>query len=96
MNYHRTISDYISEIEIVENDKVVGAKDVEVNHPLHFGGYHFYQSSYDDKAERYTVLSVHADTGLFVVYAGYWLLCLGIIWHLWLRHVLARIRSKSA
>lgn len=96
MNYRRTISDYISEIEIVENDKVVGAKDVEVNHPLHFGGYHFYQSSYDDKAGRYTILSVHADTGLFVVYAGYWLLCLGVIWHLWLRHVLARIRSKSA
>lgn len=96
MNYRRTISDYISEIEIVENDKVVGAKDVEVNHPLHFGGYHFYQSSYDDKAGRYTVLSVHADTGLYVVYAGYWLLCLGIIWHLWLRHVLAKMKSKSA
>ncbi|MHC4681862.1 MAG: cytochrome c biogenesis protein ResB [Planctomycetota bacterium] len=96
MNYHRTISDYISEIEIVENDKVVGAKDVEVNHPLYFGGYHFYQSSYDDQAGRYTVLSVHSDTGLFVVYAGYWLLCLGVIWHLWLRHVLTKIRSKSA
>ncbi|HUV66900.1 MAG TPA: cytochrome c biogenesis protein ResB [Sedimentisphaerales bacterium] len=96
MNYHRTISDYISEIDVVENDKVVAAKDVEVNHPLHFGGYHFYQSSYDDKAGQYTVLSVHSDTGLYVVYAGYWLLCLGVIWHLWLRHILTKAKSKNA
>jgi len=96
MNYRRTISDYISEIDVVEGDKVVAAKDVEVNHPLHFGGYHFYQSSYDDKAGLYTVLSVHSDTGLYVVYAGYWLLCLGVTWHLWLRHILTRAKSKSA
>ncbi len=94
MNYHRVISDYISEIEIVENNKVVAAKDVEVNYPLHFGGYHFYQSSYDDKAGQYTVLSVHSDTGLYIVYAGYWLLCLGAIWHFWLRHIFARTKPR--
>ncbi len=96
MNYHRTIRDFISEVEVVENDKVVAAKDVEVNHPLRFGGYHFYQSSYDDKAGQYTVLSVHSDTGLYVVYAGYWLLCLGAAWHFWLRYTLTRAKSKSA
>ena len=94
MNYHRTISEYTSEIELIQGDKVVAAKDVEVNYPLHFGGYHFYQSSYDDEAGRYTVLSVHSDTGLYIVYAGYWLLCLGVIWHLWLRHALARTKSR--
>jgi len=94
LSYRRVISDFISEIQVVESDKVVAAKDVEVNHPLHFGGYHFYQSSYDDEAGRYTVLSVYSDTGLFVVYAGYWMLCLGVTWHLWLRHVLARTKSK--
>ena len=96
MNYHRTISDFISEIDVVENDKAVAAKDVEVNHPLHFGGYHFYQSSYDDKAGQYTVLSVHSDTGLYVVYAGYWLLCLGAVWHFWLRNAFTRTKPKSA
>ncbi|MHC4557978.1 MAG: cytochrome c biogenesis protein ResB, partial [Planctomycetota bacterium] len=50
LSYHRTISDYISELQIIEDDKVVAEKDIEVNHPLHFGGYHFYQSSYDAKA----------------------------------------------
>lgn len=94
MNYRRTISDYISEIQLIQDGRVVAAKDVEVNHPLHYGGYHFYQADYDHQASRYTVFSVHSDAGLYIVYAGYWLLCLGVIWHLWLRHVsVARVSS---
>ena len=93
MNYRRTISEYTSEIELIKDDKVVAAKDVEVNYPLHFGGYHFYQSSYDDEAGRYTVLSVYSDTGLYIVYAGYWLLCLGAAWHFWLRSIVTRTKS---
>jgi hypothetical protein len=92
---NRAVRDYVSELEVTVDGKVVAEKDIEVNHPLHFGGYHFYQSSYDDKAGQYTVLSVYSDTGLFVVYAGYWMLCLGVIWHLWLRHALARAKLKS-
>jgi hypothetical protein len=95
LSYHRVISDYISELQIVEGDKVVAEKDIEVNHPLRFGGYHFYQSSYDDKAGQYTVLQVVSDTGLYVVYAGYWMLCIGVIWHMWLRHIFSRFKAKS-
>jgi hypothetical protein len=95
LSYHRIISDYISELQIVKGDKVVAEKDIEVNHPLRFGGYHFYQSSYDDKAGQYTVLQVVSDTGLYVVYAGYWMLCIGTIWHLWLRHIFSRFKVKS-
>ncbi|MGB2866210.1 MAG: cytochrome c biogenesis protein ResB [Sedimentisphaerales bacterium] len=94
-SYHRVISDYISELQIIEGNKVVAEKDIEVNHPLRFGGYHFYQSSYDDKAGQYTVLQVVSDTGLYVVYAGYWMLCIGVIWHLWLRHIFSRFKAKS-
>jgi hypothetical protein len=95
LRYHRVISDYISELQIVKGDKVLAEKDIEVNHPLHYGGYHFYQSSYDDKAMQYTVLQVVSDTGLYVVYAGYWMLCLGVIWHMWLRHIFSRFKAKS-
>lgn len=95
LRYHRVISDYISELQIVEGDKVVAEKDIEVNHPLHFGGYHFYQSSYDDKAGQYTVLHVVSDTGLYVVYAGYWMLCLGVFWHMWLRHIVSKFKVKN-
>ena len=95
LSYHRVISDYISELQIIEDGKVVTEKDIEVNHPLRFGGYHFYQSSYDDKAGQYTVLQVVSDTGLYVVYAGYWMLCIGAIWHLWFRHIFSRFKVKS-
>jgi hypothetical protein len=94
LSYHRVISDYISELQIIEDDKVVAEKDIEVNHPLRFGGYHFYQSSYDDKAMQYTVLQVVSDTGLYVVYAGYWMLCIGVIWHMWLRHIFSSFKIK--
>jgi len=96
LRYHRIISDYISELQIVKDDKVVAEKDIEVNHPLRFGGYHFYQSSYDNKAMQYTVLQVVSDSGLYVVYAGYWMLCLGVIWHLWLRHIFSGFKKKSS
>lgn len=95
MSYRRMPSDYISELQVVRDDKVVGEKDIEVNHPLHYGGYHFYQHSYDAKGGQFTVLQVVSDTGLYIVYAGYWLLCLGVIWHMWLRHIFKAIGMKK-
>ena len=91
----RMVSDYISKLEVVKNGQVVAEKDIEVNHPLYFGGYHFYQVDYDHVGHRYTVLSVYSDTGLRLVFIGYWMLCIGVLWHMWLRHIFARIKSKK-
>jgi len=95
MSYLRIISDYISKLQIIENNKVVAEKDIEVNHPLHYGGYHFYQHSYDAEAGQYTVLAVTSDTGLALVYAGYLMLCIGVFWQLWLRRIFTGIKLKS-
>jgi len=95
MSYRRMPRDYISELQVIRDSKVIGEKDIEVNHPLHYAGYHFYQSSYDAKAGQFTVLQVVSDSGLYIVYAGYWALCLGVIWHLWLRHVFSKIGAKK-
>jgi hypothetical protein len=95
LSYRRVISDYISQLRIIKDNKVAAEKDIEVNHPLSFGGYHFYQHSYDSEAGQYTVLMVVSNTGLGVVYAGYWMLCTGVIWHLWLRHIVPRIKLKN-
>jgi hypothetical protein len=84
------VRDYISDVQVVKDGKVVAEKSIEVNHPLHFGGYHFYQSSYDAEGHRYTVLSVVSDTGLNLVYAGYMALGIGVFWHFWLRHLFFR------
>jgi len=95
LSYRRVISDYISRLRIIEDNKVAAEKDIEVNHPLSFGGYHFYQHYYDTEAGQYTVLMVVSDTGLVVVYAGYWMLCIGVIWHLWLRHIVTKLKTKK-
>jgi hypothetical protein len=81
------VRDYISDIQVVKDGNVVAEKSIEVNHPLHFGGYHFYQSSFDTEGHKYTVLSVVSDTGLDFVYAGYLMLGIGVFWHFWLRRL---------
>jgi hypothetical protein len=72
MEYHRSVKHYISDLEIVEDGRVLAAKSIEVNRPLHYGGYHFYQHAWnEDQFGRYSILLVVADSGLNVVYAGY-------------------------
>lgn len=89
------ISDYKSDLVIVDDGREVKRKVIEVNKPLHYGGYDFYQSSYDSERGQYTVLSVVSDSGLWCVFGGYALLCLGIMWQCWLRHVSRYVRSKA-
>ncbi len=95
MTYSRMVRDYISELEIVQDGKVVAAKNIEVNHPLHYGGYHFFQHSYgEDKLGDYTVLMVVSDSGLNLVYSGYVMLIAGIFWHFWARRILATVQTR--
>ena len=82
------VKDYFSDLIILEGEKQTAKKTIEVNHPLHYGGYHFYQHSYDPKKGLYTILTVYSDSGLNLVYAGYLMLCSGILWHFWFRHFL--------
>lgn len=85
LSYQRIISEFISELEVIKDGKVVAKKDIEVNHPLYYGGYHFYQQGYDQEAGRYTILKVVSDTGINIVFAGYWLLGIGVFRHMWFR-----------
>jgi hypothetical protein len=80
---NRMVKDYFSDLVVIKDGKEVLKKTIEVNDPLYYGGYHFYQSSYDSKKGEYTVLSVTSDTGLYAVFTGFFLLCLGVIWQFW-------------
>jgi hypothetical protein len=96
MRYRRSVKDYISELEIVKNGSVVAAKDIEVNHPLYYGGYHFYQQDWgEDQHGEYSILLVVSDSGLNVVYGGYVFLIGGIFWHFWGRRALDRFKTRS-
>ena len=85
--YGGTIRDYISNLAVIKNGKTIAEKNVEVNRPLHFGGYYFYQHSYDPQAAQYTVLMVVSDSGLPIIYSGYLMLIAGIFWYFWLKHL---------
>jgi hypothetical protein len=86
-SYNRSVKDFLSDVEVVKDNKVVAKKSIEVNKPLHYGGYLFYQQGYDSDAGRYTILGVTSDKGLGIVFLGYILLCAGAFWHFWLRHI---------
>ncbi len=94
--YNVSISDYHSHLTIVDKDKPVLSKTIEVNHPLHYGGYHFYQHSYDNEQAGFTVLTVVSDSGLRLVYLGYLLLGGGVFTHFWLIPAYRRITSPAA
>jgi hypothetical protein len=96
LRYQRVVREYISELQIIKDDKVVAEKAIQVNDPLHFGRYHFYQTSYDAEAGRYTILMVVSDTGLNLVYGGYLMLCVGVFWHFWLRYIFVAVKAKLA
>jgi hypothetical protein len=80
----RVPRDYFSDVSVIEDGKVVKRKTIEVNKPLHYGGYYFYQSSLDEAAGEYTILTVASDSGLFVVCVGYVLLVAGLFGRCWL------------
>ena len=70
-------------------------KTIEVNHPLHYGGYHFYQKGHDTDDLSYARLTVTSDSGLWAVYAGFALLVGGAFWRFWVRPMLAHRRRAG-
>jgi hypothetical protein len=79
------VSDYKSKLTVYEEGEMVTSKIVEVNHPLTYRGYTFYQSSYDKEGERFTVLQVVKDPGVWLVMVGFACIMLGVIQKFYIR-----------
>lgn len=94
------IKDYFSDLVVIDKGNIVANKTIQVNDPLHYGGYYFYQSFYDQQEGRYTGLSVVSDSGLNIVYLGYLLIMLGILLQMWaipmFRHRNNRLIKKES
>ena len=71
---------YASEVTIIdEENSLMMPYRIYMNNILNYGGYRFFQSSYD-KDELGTVLSVSQDTaGTVITYIGYFIMTLGMI-----------------
>ena len=70
---------------MIEGDEAKAEATLSVIHPLHWGGYHFYQFSYDRDRESYTILEAVSDSGLWAVYLGLFLLVAGAFGRFWLQ-----------
>lgn len=73
-------SSFASEVTVIdEANNIEMPYRIYMNHILNYGGYRFFQSSYD-KDERGTVLSVNHDYwGTLITYIGYFLLFASLI-----------------
>lgn len=77
------IKDYKSNISIIKDDKTVLNKTIEVNKPLVYEGYKFYQYSFNPENLRWTALQVKTDPGVPIVYGGYIVLIIGIFFNIY-------------
>ncbi|WP_227740418.1 cytochrome c biogenesis protein [Salegentibacter sp. BLCTC] len=74
-------SSYASEVKVIDNGKEIPHR-IYMNNVLDYGGYRFFQASYDTD-EKGTVLAVNHDaTGTYVTYAGYYLMMVGMFFTL--------------
>ena len=89
------VKDYKSILRVVDGGKTVMTKIIEVNDPLKYKGYVFYQSSYDPEGERYTGLQVTRNPGLIVVFSGFILLCIGVVFIFYAKPFLRRKLKKG-
>lgn len=79
------IKSFKSSLRILEGQTVKAAKTIEVNAPLTYGGYTFYQSGYDEQDPTRTILQVVRDPSVPVVYLGFGLMTIALLITTWAR-----------
>ncbi len=96
------IADYIATLTVFENGDSVTTKTIEVNSPLRYNGYRFYQSSYnpevtDSQGTWTTIINVRKDSGAPLVWLGIILVSLGLVIGLYFDpvRVVALIRQEG-
>lgn len=89
-------SSYESKVTVMdENKNIKFDYHIYMNHILNYGGYRFFQSSYDPD-EAGTILSVNKDYwGTAITYLGYILLTLGLVASLFVRSGRMRVLGRK-
>ncbi|NLF29318.1 MAG: cytochrome c biogenesis protein ResB [Planctomycetes bacterium] len=77
-------ADYRTRLAITRDSRTVAEGTIEVNRPLHYGGFHLYQTAFDEPDPAGAVLRVHSDLGVSVAWAGFALLGAGLTWAAWI------------
>ncbi len=85
---------YQAELVVFSQAGFLARKTVEINKPMHCGGYHFYLV-HSDPTGREVVIMARSDSGLGIVYAGLALLLAGLIGRLWLGPIWRKISTRK-
>lgn len=75
----RTVKNFKSKITVLEQGRAALEKTIEVNRPLKYKGYAFYQASYDRDEFKWSGLDVAKDPGAPFVFTGFILLNAGVM-----------------
>ena len=89
-------SSYESKVTVLDKTKNIKFDyHIYMNHILNYGGYRFFQSSYDPD-EAGTILSVNKDYwGTLITYLGYFLLTLGLVASLFVKNGRMRVLGRK-
>ncbi|MCE5187119.1 MAG: cytochrome c biogenesis protein ResB [Planctomycetaceae bacterium] len=74
--------DYTSDLEILVNGLPVKQQQIEVNKPLAYGGYSFYQNTFGFEGPHLVSgILIVSSQGVRLVFAGYAFIVVGLFWH---------------
>jgi len=90
------VRDYVSTLTVMGESGPVLTRKVEVNSPLAFGGYSFYQSEYDPRDPSFSGFEVVKDPGIALVYGGLGLLLASVMHVILVVPLVRRIRPMAA
>jgi len=80
----RMVKDYKSTLQVIDKEQVVKESTIEVNKPLYYGGYHFYQSTFAyDTSGPVSGISVSSSRGVWAVFVGYGIIFIGLVLQFW-------------
>ncbi|MBL0313481.1 MAG: cytochrome c biogenesis protein ResB [Holophagaceae bacterium] len=83
--------DFRSELVVLDaTGKQLASGTVSVNQPLIFHGHWFYQSNYNPEDPSASGIMMVREPSLWLVYAGFLILLVGILWMFYLKPVLKR------
>lgn len=74
-----------SHLSVVEDGRTIVEKTIVVNDPLSYQGYMFYQSNFRKDDPTYSGIQVVRDPGLGIVFVGFVMLSLGVIFIYYIR-----------
>ena len=88
------ITDFKSKLVIIDGDEIVKTKTIEVNDPLNYKGYTFYQADYNPGDLTWTGIQVAKDPGVPFVYTGFSIFIAGLIFIFYGKPLIKQLEGK--